>query len=167
MINVLTTKTRSQKKFPPQKTFENTEVAVYSHPWRRPKWPPSITRSACDPRVKPTWKSLCVCVSLLNYCTEKSIPCRYAENIYSANWMNVTSKCKSFQNYLILAGGMFLFSWLADGFTTFSSSLVVVCLSLKLTFISFCFACKLLQPMDALFYFYSNHNLCGLFFFLD
>jgi hypothetical protein len=51
---------------------------------------------AAEHNTKRVWPSsethlkipvcVCVCVSLLNYCTEKSIPCRYAENIYSANW---------------------------------------------------------------------------------
>lgn len=107
-------------------------VAVYTHPWRRPKWPPS--RRACDPWVKATWKSDCV---RLNYCWEKSISCRYAENLFrQLNDCRSPSKCKSLKTIWFPGREKMsvFFHLLADGFSTFFRQSFV---SLKLTFISF------------------------------
>jgi hypothetical protein len=115
-----------------EKKNSPARVAVYTHPWRRPKWPPS--RRACDPRVKATWKSDCV---RLNYCWEKSISCRYAENLFrQLNDCRSPSKCKSLKTIWFPGREKMsvFFHLLADGFSTFFRQSFV---SLKLTFISF------------------------------
>ena len=92
-------------------------VTVYTHPWRRPKWRPS--RRACDPWVKATWKSVCV---RLNYCWEKSISCRYAENLFRRlNDCRSPSKCKPLKTIWFPGREKMsvFFHLLADGFSTF------------------------------------------------